>query len=84
MTVVRLKDFSQMQAALIKSMYQQVRHKCNDGVWRNFDADITVSGQRIRFSCKFKLDEMFLTFAHAESRDQQNRLILPENSISMI
>lgn len=80
-TFMRLKDFNDLQQALIKSMYKQVKGKCNDGTWRVFKADITVGGQRFNFECKFALDNMFLKLAHREVRDSNNRIVAPDKGI---
>jgi hypothetical protein len=81
MTTMRIKDFPELQAAVIKSMYKQVKDRCNDGKWRDFNADMTISGQRVHFSCKFRLTDMFLEFSNRELRDNNNQLVIPEKSI---
>jgi len=83
MTVFRLSQFNELQAALIKSMYKQVRFRCNDGKWRTFKADITVNGKRFNFEAKFKLDNFFLTLGHCETRDNENRILIPDDSIQV-
>jgi hypothetical protein len=80
-TFMRLHDFNELQQALIKSMYKQVKDRANDGTWRIFKADITVGGQRFNFECKFLLDNMFLKLAHREVRDSANRIIAPDKGI---
>ena len=55
MTIVRLAEFPELQAALIKSMYQQVK-RFTDGTWRHFKADITINDKRYNFECRFKHD----------------------------
>jgi hypothetical protein len=73
---MRLNDFPKLQAELVKSMYNQIKGRCNDGVWRDFKAEIKVNGKPYNFECRFKLDNFFLTLAKREIRDG-NRIILP-------
>lgn len=77
MPVVRIHEFNDLQRAIIKSMYNQVKNRCNDGLWRDFDADITVDNRRVKFSCKFRIHNGYLTFAKREIKDEQNNILLP-------
>lgn len=81
MTIVRIKDFPDLQAALIKSMYKQIKGRFSDGVWRDFKADITINGKRFNFECRFKCDGFFLSLGRREVRDGNNNIIAPEKGI---
>lgn len=80
MTIVRISDFPELQATLIKSMYKQVK-RFTDGVWRDFKADITINGQRFNFECRFKHDGFFLSLGRREVRDGNNNIIAPDQGI---
>lgn len=81
MPIVRLKEFPELQQALIKSMFKQIKNKCNDGQWRDFKADITISGKRFNFECAFKYDGFFLSIGKKVVRDGANQVIAPETGI---
>ena len=83
MTVMRLAQFNHLQQEIIKSMYKQVKGRCNDGIWRDFKADITVNGRPVNFECRFKLDDFFLSFAKKEMRDEDGQLILPDSGLQL-
>lgn len=80
MTIVRLAEFPALQAALIKSMYPQVK-RFADGIWRNFKAEITINDKPYNFECKYKHDGFFLTLGKRETTDREGRIIAPEQGI---
>lgn len=77
-----MKDIPQVQAKIIKKIFDQVKGRFSDGEWYDFKGKISVASRQgdliFEIECEFKLDGMFFTLGKSRCVEEQLRILLPD------
>lgn len=81
MTVIRIKDFPKLEAAILKAVFDIVKDTPKDGKWRLFKGRVKVKGRPYDMECLFLIDGTFFNIQKSQVKSEGNILIPYVNRI---
>lgn len=80
MKTKRLKSHHELEQAVLKAIYFQVRDLPYDGKWRQFKQDMTYDGIEYTVSSFFKVDNEMFTYKELIITHKQQVITIPQSA----
>lgn len=61
MKIKRISEMEAMQKQLISMMWKDIANTPDDNQWRDYSASFKLNGMNLKLSCRFKLDNQYLS-----------------------
>lgn len=60
--VERINQMDHLKKHLIGKLFTDIQNKPNDGRWRKYFLEFKFQGDRLEFSCEYRLDNIYLEY----------------------
>lgn len=79
MSLTPLKDFPQLERAIMRKIFQLVKGRYSDNQWHEFKETLTIGKIEVEFECTFKLNNNIMSFKKKQAT-HEGRVIIPAHS----
>lgn len=76
LNIARITDFPDIEALLIKAMYEQVKSTPKDGQWRTFHGTLKIKDKYFELKADYRLKEMTIELGSRTIRKKDGKILL--------
>lgn len=76
LNIARITDFPDIEALLIKAMYEQVKNTPKDGQWRIFTGTLKIKDKYFELKAEFRMKELTLELGKRTIRKKDGTIIV--------
>lgn len=77
--IKRTGEMVQLERAVIKMIWDDVKNTKDDGVWRKYERGFTFEGSKYKVKCSFRISNQYLTYRNMLIHHATETIYVPQS-----